>query len=292
MKGSFMSGQTSEQDNTAQIAYWNDRAGETWTTFQERLDTLFEPLTALALDAAAPAVGERVIDIGCGCGASVLALADRVGPAGHVLGLDVSEPMSARARQRIAAAGKTNAEVLVADAAAHGFARSDNDLLFSRFGVMFFADPVAAFVNLRRGMRSGGRLLCAAWRPLTENPWFSVPLEAARPLLPPQAQADPDAPGPFAFADRERTLGIFSRAGWHDVDLIRHDVPMKFAAAGQLQQATEFATRMGALARLLTEVDDKVRSAVRLAVAEALKDHDSPDGISLIGSIWLISARA
>ena len=97
------------QDNTAQIAYWNDKAAVTWTEFQERLDALFEPLTTLALDAAAPASGEHVIDIGCGCGATVLALADRIGPTGHVQGLDISEPMAARARDRIVAAGLANA---------------------------------------------------------------------------------------------------------------------------------------------------------------------------------------
>lgn len=280
------------QDNAAQIAYWNDRAAVTWTAFQERLDAVFEPLTALALDAAAPAAGEHVIDIGCGCGATVLALADRVGPTGQVLGLDVSEQMSARARQRIATAGLTNARVFVSDAAVHAFPAGDANLLFSRFGVMFFADPVAAFANLRRAMRPGGRLLCAAWRPLTDNPWFMVPLQAARALLPPQPPADPDAPGPFAFADQDRTLGIFRNAGWQDVTLTRRDVPMQFAAAGQIEQATEFSTRVGPLARALAEESPETATRIRLAVTEALKAYDGPAGINLTGSIWLISARA
>ncbi|MGD0102741.1 MAG: class I SAM-dependent methyltransferase [Rhodopila sp.] len=162
-----MSGLPDEQDNSAQIAYWNDRAAVTWTAFQERLDVLFEPLTALALDAAGPAKGEHAIDVGCGCGATVLALADRVGPSGQVLGLDVSNPMAARARERIAASGLTNVQIMVSDAATHDFAGAGVDLLFSRFGVMFFADPVAAFANLHRAVRPGGRLLCAAWRPRT-----------------------------------------------------------------------------------------------------------------------------
>ena len=281
-----------EQGNTAQIAYWNDKAGVTWTAFQERLDALFEPITALAISAAAPAPGERVIDIGCGCGATVLALADRVGPTGHLLGLDVSEPMSARARQRIEAASLTNATVVVSDAATHTFTEPSADLLFSRFGVMFFADPVAAFANLRTAMRPGGRLLCVAWRPLTDNPWFSVPLEAARGLLPPQPPTEPDAPGPFAFANADRTLGIFTRAGWRDTTLTRKDVPMQFAAAGQLEQAVEFATRVGALARMLVDEGPEVRSRVRQAVGDVLKTHDGRDGINLSGSVWLISARA
>jgi SAM-dependent methyltransferase len=280
------------QDNAAQIAYWNDRAAVTWTTFQERLDTLFEPLTALALDAAAPLPGERIIDIGCGCGATVLALAGRVGPTGQVLGLDISEPMAARARERIGAAGLANARVVVSDAAAHAFPPDSADLLFSRFGVMFFADPIAAFANLHGAMRQGGRLLCAAWRPLVDNPWFIVPQQAARALLPPQPPADPHAPGPFAFADRDRTLGIFRDAGWQDVTLTRQDVPMRFAASGEIDQATDFATRVGALARMLAEVDPALHPRIRSAVADALAAYDSPAGIILSGSIWLISARA
>ena len=280
------------QDNTAQIAYWNDTAAATWTALQERLDALFDPLTALALDAAAPAAGERVIDVGCGCGATVLALARRLGPTGQVTGFDVSQPMAARARQRVTEAGLANAQVIVSDAATHDFAGRAADLLFSRFGVMFFADPIAAFGNLHRAMRPGGRLLCAAWRPITDNPWFRLPMEAAAALLPPQPPTEPQAPGPFALADHDRTLGIFRAAGWNDVTLARQDVPMRIAAAGQVEQATEFATRVGALGRILAEQPPAIRARVQDAVATALKRQDSPAGIVLSGSIWLIAARA
>ena len=281
-----------EQGNAAQIAYWNDKAGATWTEFQERFDALFEPLTALALDAAAPATGERVIDIGCGCGATVLALANRVGAGGSVTGFDVSEPMSSRARERIAAAGLTNAKVVLADAAVHRFPPGEADLLFSRFGVMFFADPTAAFANLRQAMRSGGRLRWAIWRPLTENPWFLVPLNAARPLVSPQPPAEPHAPGPFALADRDRTQALLEDAGWRDVTLTRQDAPMRFAATGHLQEAIDFASCVGPLARILAEEGPDVRSRVRQAVGDALKEHDGPAGIVLSGSVWLVSAEA
>lgn len=280
------------QDNAAQIAFWNDKAAVTWTALQERLDSFFGPVATLALEAAAPVAGEGVIDVGCGCGATVLALADRIGATGHVLGLDVSEPMSARARERIAAARIGNAQIIVADASNHVFSQTGADLLFSRFGVMFFADPIAAFANLRRGMRRDGRLLCAVWRALADNSWSNVPLEAARPFLPPQPPADLDSPGPFAFANPDRTLGILARAGWHDAKMTSHDVPMRFAATGQLEQATEFATRIGMLARVLAEQQPAVHACAREAVTEALKPYDSAEGIVLPGSIWLISARA
>ncbi len=278
--------------NAAQIAAWNDRAGDNWTALQERLDAMFAPLTAAALTAAAPKGGERVIDIGCGCGATLLELASRVGSEGRVLGVDVSEPMAGRARERIAAAGLGNAEVLVSDAASHAFPQAAADLLFSRFGVMFFADPAAAFANLRRAMRPGGRLLFVAWRALSDNAWFSVPLEAARPLLPPQPAPEPDAPGPFAFADEGRVRAILSQAGWRDIELRRRDVPIPVAGPGQIADATELATRLEAVARMLAEADADLRAPVRNAVAEALRAHDSPAGITLGGSVWLVSALA
>jgi SAM-dependent methyltransferase len=280
------------EGNAAQIAYWNDRAAATWTALQEQLDAMFVPITEAALAAAAPAPGEAVLDIGCGCGATVLALAERVGPAGWVLGLDVSEPMAARARARIAAAGVTQASVQVADASAREFTGDGADLLFSRFGVMFFADPTAAFANLRSGMRPGGRLLCAVWRPPAENAWLSLPLAAALPLLPPQPPADPHAPGPFAFADADRVRNILSDAGWHDIGFAHCRVPLQVAGPGELETATDFAMRLGPLARILAESDPGLAEPVREAVRAVLAPHEGPDGVVLSGSIWLVSARA
>jgi ubiquinone/menaquinone biosynthesis C-methylase UbiE len=280
-----------EQGNAAQIAYWNDKAAETWTALQDRIDALFTPLTARALEAASPQPGEHVIDVGCGCGATVLELARLVGPQGRVLGVDVSEPMAARARQRIAAAGFGNAQVLVSDASAHAFESGRASLLFSRFGVMFFADPAAAFANLRRAMRQGGRLLFAAWRPMAENTWFSVPFQAAIHLLPPAPPLDPEAPGPFAFANPERVSRILGAAGWTDVVATRHDVPMRLAGPGQIAEAAAFATRVGALARALADAPPNLKAQAEQAIAEALPAYDTPDGVYLSGSIWLVSAR-
>ena len=277
--------------NAAQIAYWNERAGETWARLQERIDANFAALTTLALDAAAPGPGERVIDIGCGCGATVLDLARRVGPTGRVLGVDVSEPMVVRARARIAVQALTQAQVQIADAATGLFRWGKADLMFSRFGVMFFAEPEAAFAHLRRQMRPEGRLLFACWRPLAENPWFTVPLEAGRRYLPPQPPADPEAPGPFAFADPERVRRILAAAGWRDIVARPQEAPMQMAGAGDLEGATAFATSVGALARLLAEAEPETRRVVERAVREALRAHDEPGGITLTGAIWLVSAR-
>ncbi len=182
----------------------------------ERLDRLFAGITEQAIAVAAPAPGERVLDIGCGCGATVLALATRVGANGHVLGVDVSAPMLEVARRRVAADGLSQAEVLLADAATHRFAAGQADLIFSRFGVMFFDAPVEAFINLRQALATGGRLFFACWRPFKHNDWFAVPFKAVVPHLPPQEKPEPDAPGPFAFADPERVT-ILGLAGFSDV---------------------------------------------------------------------------
>ncbi|GAA0597676.1 methyltransferase domain-containing protein [Craurococcus roseus] len=286
-------GPDGEGPNAAQIAYWNSQSCAGWLTEHERLDALFAPLTEAALAAAAPYPGERAADVGCGAGATVLALARAVGPGGGVLGLDVSERLVARARERIAEAGlDATARVELADAALRPFA-AEADLLFSRFGVMFFADPVAAFANLRRALRPEGRMAFVAWRPLAENPWFRLPVEAAREHLPPSTDPPPEpcAPGPFAFDDLERVRGILAAAGWRGVEIAPHDPMMRLAPAAGAVAAARDAAAVGPLARALAGAGEEERRRAVDAVAEALRAHDGPGGVVLPGAVWLVSAR-
>ena len=207
-----------------------------------------------------------LLDVGCGCGATVLELGRLVAPNGTVLGVDVSVPMLGRARERVAAAALKGVNLVVSDAQTYEFPRGAVDLLFSRFGVMFFADPVAAFTNLRRTMKQGGRLLFACWRPMAENSWFHVPLNAAKDLLPAQPPADPLAPGPFAFADPERVKRVLAEAGWQDVSATPFDCADEACRAGATRRGRAmFATRVGALARMLGEVDEETRQRARAA---------------------------
>jgi SAM-dependent methyltransferase len=286
--------QASDPREAAQIAYWNDKTAASWTALQELIDPILAPLTTLAIQRAEPNDGERALDIGSGCGATILELARRVGALGHVLGIDVSAQMSARARERIAAANIANAQVIIANAATYDFAPADRDLLFSSFGVMFFADPVAALMNLRRAMRRDGRLEWVVWRNLAENPWFTVPLQAVLPLLPPAQAADPLAPGPFAFADAVRVKDVLHSAGWRNVRVERHDAPLRIAAADDMATAAEIVTWVGPLARRLagSRNNTALQAAVQRSIEDSLRPYTGDDGIVLTASVWLVSANA
>ena len=285
--------QSADPVASAQIAYWNDAAAANWTTFQSQIDSIFSPITELAVEAASPRIGERVLDIGSGCGGTVLEFARHVGPTGHVLGIDVSVPMSARARERLAAARAGNADIVVADAATCDLASGDRDLLFSRFGVMFFADPVTALANLRNAMKGTGRLLWVVWRELADSPFFTVPLNAALPLLPVAPAADPHAPGPFAFADADRLQRLLHNAGWRNAWLERRDVPLRLAANDEPEVAAELANWMGPLARRMAAnaAGPELHASVRRAIEKVLPAHAGPHGISLVASVWVVSAE-
>src|SRR5262249_9342980 len=164
--------------NAEQITYWNEKSGPKWVTEQARLDRMIAPFGAEARTALAPKAGEHIVDVGCGCGETSLQLGRHVTASGGVHGVDISQPMLARARQRAAAAGHAHVRFTPADAQTHAFPCEGADAIFSRFGVMFFADPVAAFANLRQALRSDGRLAFVCWQPMPANPWMAVPLMA------------------------------------------------------------------------------------------------------------------
>ncbi len=273
-----------------QIAYWNGIGGAQWVARQAHTDAMLAPVANLAIDRLAPPPNASVLDIGCGCGATTLMLAARL-PEGRVTGVDVSAPMLTVARGR--GAGIGNLAWLCADAATHPFPAGGWDLAFSRFGVMFFGDPVAGFANLRRALRPGGRLLFACWRKLAENPWMGVPLAAALPHLPPLPETGPEEPGPFAFADPERVRRILTDAGWRAPTITPGDVMLDLAGGQGLEAAVESATRMGAAARALRDQPETVREAAREAIHAALARHATADGrVALAGAVWLVASEA
>ena len=240
---------------------------------------------------APPQPGERVLDIGCRPGTTVLELAKRVGPGGHVLGADVSEPSVARARERIAAAGLRHAEVIVADASVHPFPPDSFDLTFSRFGIMFFSDPVAAFANVRRAMKPGGRLALAVFRPGSEKLWPNAPLEAVRDLLPPIPAPGPEEPGPFSWADPARVHRILGGAGFSEVSLTPLDPEIQLAGPKGEAEAADFVMVMGPLVRVLPNLSAAQRENVRATFEVYFRGHAASQGIVLPAEIWVVRAR-
>lgn len=275
--------------NADQVAYWNSVAGERWAERQAQIDALFAPMTETVLDFAAPKPGTAVLDIGCGAGATVLALARRVGPSGRVTGVDISKPLLDVASRRLATEVVQNASVMMADAETKPFEPQKFDLAFSRFGVMFFADPVAAFRNIRSALVEGGRLAFVCWQPLAANAFFAVPAGAIKPLLPPAPPPDPHAPGPFAFADPDRVRKILVDAGFSDVAITPHRMTIQL---GPLSDAIDFLMQIGPAARAIGETEREKRPPLIEALRKAVAEHDSPEGIALGGAVWLVAAKA
>jgi ubiquinone/menaquinone biosynthesis C-methylase UbiE len=280
------------QTNDEQIAYWNEKAGPKWVAFQDRLDAQLEIFTRTMLDRARLIAGERVLDIGCGCGATTLDAAARVSPGGSVTGVDISRPMLERARQRAKRNGVDNVTFLEADAQIFVFAPPAFDAAISRFGVMFFIDPVAAFTNIRRALKSGGRLCFICWRPMVENPWVTIPMKAAAQHIEMPPPPEPHAPGPFAFADAARLRGILESAGFAGVQIDKHDSRMPIGSAGTLDDAVEFTLTIGPVSALLMDKPDALRNAVRNSIRAALKPHHTPNGVVLDSAAWLVSATS
>jgi SAM-dependent methyltransferase len=274
-------------DNAQQIEFWNGPSGQRWASLQETTDRSLAFVTAALFPFAAAAKGERVLDVGCGCASTSLALADAVGSTGRVTGIDISAPMLAVARER---ARKTNASVefIESDASVHAF-KAEFDLVFSRFGVMFFSDPAAAFSNIRTALAPNGRLAFVCWRSMAQNLWASAPLAAARDLLPPPEPMDPDAPGPFALADDARVRSVLERAGFHDVRAERLDTVMNLGA--DLADAVQASLSIGPLSRVASQLDEATLEKVRVKVRAALAPFQTPAGITPPGACWLVSAR-
>ena len=274
----------------AQREYWNSEATRRWVIEQARIDRLMSNVTEAALAAAAPKPGESVLDVGCGTGTTTLRMAEAVGPSGRVLGVDISEQQLALARQRIAAAGVTQVKLVLDDAATHAFGPDRFDLCFTRFGVMFFADPFAAFRNIRSAMKPSGRLLLAVFRSGSENPWATASVAAIRHLVPPPPALGPEEPGQFSWSDPARVRRILDGAGFSDVVLTPLDLPFNLGA--DAVEAAEFATFIGQGARLLNGQPDETRQAARVAFEAFFKQHEGPNGVSLPGALWLVSARS
>jgi ubiquinone/menaquinone biosynthesis C-methylase UbiE len=268
-----------------QKTLWNGAAGEAWVRGQDVLDAMFRPFEAMLADAAAGCRG-RVLDVGCGTGATTLAVA-AAAPEAECAGVDISEPMIAAAVAKAKAAG-SSAQFFCADAQDHGFADASIEMIVSRFGVMFFRDPVAAFANLHRAATAGGRLNVIAWRSAADNPFMTTAERAAVKLIPDFPVRKAEGPGQFAFADAAHVRGILEAAGWRDVSLMPVDVACEMPEPA----LRNYLMQMGPLGVVLNRADAETRERLSTAVRAAFNRYVDGDTVRFDAACWTITARA
>jgi SAM-dependent methyltransferase len=278
------------ESNSMQADYWNSESGYQWIAQETFLDAALASILDRLVERTDIRRGEVLLDIGCGTGASTLAAAGKTGPEGHVTGLDIAAQLLDRARRRSDEAGYRNTSFVLADAEIYPFAPESCDAIISRFGLMFFANPVAAFANLAKALKPEGRLVFSAWAPAAGNPWFSIPRDAAVARLGKPAPADPFAPGPLAFQDLERVTKLMEQAGLKGVRGETETVPVTLL--GTVREAAATAARVGPAARIMKEFSgtEADAAAIETAVAEAFIKFETEKGVRMPAEIHFISA--
>jgi len=275
-----------ETGANSQSALWMGGAGHAWVAEQAVIDQMFRPIETLLAEAAARGKVERALDVGCGTGGTTLALARRLGSGARCTGIDISEPMIDHARLQARQEGLP-VEFVRADAQRHHFEPGTFDLAVSRFGVMFFDDPVAAFTNLRQAMRNGGRLHAVVWRSADENPFMTTAEHAARPLLPSLPVRQADEAGQFGFAREVRVREILTHAGWKGVKLEALDVQCRFPES----ELSGYLSRMGPFGRALEMLEPVLRRRVIDEVRLAFNAFVSGGTVSFRTACWMVSAQ-
>lgn len=276
-----------ERHENEQITLWNGTAGQAWVDEQTLLDRVLAPFQDLLVEAVRASPARQVLDVGCGTGSTTVAVARVLGEDGRCTGIDVSEPMIAAARARAEREG-VPAGFVCADVQAHAFEPGSYDMLISRFGVMFFTDPILAFANLRRAARDGAGLRFVAWRSAAENPFMTTAERAAAPLLPDLPAREPDAPGPFAFADERRVARILGESGWDAIDIQPIDVPCTLPE----KDLVRYLSRFGPVGTALGMADEPTRTRVIEMVRAAFDPFVHGDRVRYTAACWMVGARA
>jgi SAM-dependent methyltransferase len=274
-----------------QREYWSGKVGGEWAAYADGIDIMLRSLTQTALEHAGFLPGQRVLDIGCGAGATSLDIARRVGANGAVLGVDLSPQLLAVARAR-AAEARLNAQFIEADAGSADLGAEPFDAAWSRFGVMFFEQPPQAFAHIRASLRPNGRLAFVCWRAMADNPWATIPIEAIKPLLKtPLAPPDPEAPGPYALADGAKIKRILTESGWRDIALTPWDGDLPVGGGGSLDDTAGFLLRIGPCARAIADQQLDAAEAKRRLVAQ-LTPHHRNNAVILPAACWFVTATA
>lgn len=275
--------------NEEQIAYWSGHEGEQWSTEGERYDRMLHAFGEDVLEALAPGEGDRILDVGCGNGALTLAAAERVGPDGTVMGIDIASPMLARARGRAQHGEVGNVSFTEADAQVHPFPSGTFDGVMSRFGIMFFDDPVAAFANLRAALRPGGQMAFACWQDLLLNDWLMVPASAALEHIPMPDLTEAAGSGPFSMTEPEHVRDLLTRAGFVDIEINAAVEPMWLGR--DTPDTVAFLRQTEMAQTLMAEADRAAVDRAWHAVSEVVTTHETKGGVALNGAAWIVTAR-
>jgi len=276
--------------NAPQIEYWNGPAGDKWARLADSQDIMLGALGMAALDACDIQLGQTVLDTGCGSGTTTIEIARRVDAEGRVLGIDISTPMLDVGRARLEALGIDGVTFDNNDVATYSFEEGTFDRVYSRFGVMFFIDPIAAFTNIRKGMKSGGRLTFVCWQALDKNPWMEIPFKIALQYLPAPPASRPEEPGPMAFADPDRVRRILSGAGFGDINLESLETTLPLGS--DVPASVEKLVQLGPTGRLLGNAPEDIKAQVSDTLSDVIAKFQTDTGVMIGSATWIVSATS
>lgn len=274
--------------NQDQRSHWNDVAGRTWAELSDMLDRILAPFEPLLIDEIRPVDGARILDIGCGAGAITLAAARLAGPGGRCLGVDIAAPLIETARARASRQGISAASFMQADAQTYSFEAESFDAIVSRFGIMFFDDPVAAFRNLKAAACPTATLACVAWRSAAENAFMTTAEQVAAAAIADFPKRAEDGPGQFAFARRERVLGILEASGWREIAIRPIDAPCEMSRS----DVGTYVTRMGPLGAVFQSLEEEAKADIAPRIEAAFQPFVEGDVVRFTAACWMITARA
>ena len=288
----MVKGIISEGPNSDEIDYWNGQAGQNWIAENRFTDMMYQPFGNKAIERAAPTSGEHILEVGCGCGTTTLELAKLVGPGGTITALDVSSVMLGVAQERARSAA-VPINFLNADAETCALEPETYDVLFSQFGVMFFANPGAAFANFYQALKPGGRIAFVCWRGTERNPFMMVPFNAVHSFMPDLAPPNPDAPAsPFSFESKEKAGGMLNEAGFVDVLFEPFEIDASMGE-GSLEECTRFVIAFagGTVGAVIRGAGEENTTAIVNALQTGLTPYHAGNRIMLGASAWIVSAR-
>lgn len=271
--------------------FWNGEGGKKWLRFQENIDNGLFPFGQEAITAAMLESGEHVLDIGCGWGNTSFEIAPHVGPFGRVKGIDISEVILEQTPSRDRLATRFNIDFERADAQSYSFEPKSFDVVYSRFGVMFFHEPVEAFKNIRKALKPTGRMSFICWQPIEVNEWVSFPLDIAEKYVPLLPRPDPDEPGGFSFGDPNRVEDILKKAGFVDIEITPFNIT--FNVGKNINEAVTFLSQIGPTSSAFDnpEVDEIIKDLISTELHDKLVIFETKDGVELSAATWIVTAR-